>query len=159
MIKFCYNINYLISEKSGIADSINQSWRDHNWFIFDHNSLPIQKILTFHNVIIKLNQLLIKIQKNTTKIYFQKTFWIRINPLRAIFEWTFVYCKCYISIELMFLKEWMLIKQLHHYFLNYSFKFQSNVCTRWHDLFMMSMNLAILLFQTLKVLIIAVLLA
>ena len=68
--KICDKINYLISGKSGITDSINRSWRDHNWFILDHNYLPIQKILTFHNVIIKLNQLLIKIQKNTTMIYF-----------------------------------------------------------------------------------------
>ena len=28
------------------------------------------------------------------------------------------------------------------YFLNYSFKFQSNVCNRCHDLLMMSMNLS-----------------
>ena len=32
----------------------------------------------------------------------------------------------------------------HHYwhFLNYSFKFQPNVCNRYHDLLMMSMNLS-----------------
>ena len=45
----------------------------------------------------------------------------------------------------------MLIKQVHEkecdichywYFLNYSFKFQPNVCNRCHDLFMMSMNLS-----------------
>ena len=28
------------------------------------------------------------------------------------------------------------------YFLNYSFKFQPNVCNRYHDLLMMSMNLS-----------------
>ena len=28
------------------------------------------------------------------------------------------------------------------YFLNYSFKFQTNVCNRFHDLLMMSMNLS-----------------
>ena len=28
------------------------------------------------------------------------------------------------------------------YFLNYSFKFQSNVCNRFHDLLLMSMNLS-----------------
>ena len=32
------------------------------------------------------------------------------------------------------------------YFLNYRFKFQPNVCNRFHDLLMISMNLAILLF-------------
>ena len=44
------------------------------------------------------------------------------------------------------------------YFLNKSFKFQPNVCNRCHDLLMISMSLVILLFQTLKVLITAVLL-
>ena len=35
----------------------------------------------------------------------------------------------------------------HWYFLNYSFKFQSNVCNRCHDLLMMSMNVSVLLFK------------
>ena len=47
-----------------------------------------------------------------------------------------------------FLKELMLIKQLHQdcyichycYFLNYIFKFQQNVCNRYHDLLMMLIN-------------------
>ena len=30
----------------------------------------------------------------------------------------------------------------YQYFLNYSFKFQPNVCNRCHDLLMMSMNLS-----------------
>ena len=72
-------------------------------------------------------------------------------------------------IELIFLKELMLIKQSHQKsvmfvasdFLNYIFKFQPNVSNRYHDLVMMSVNfsdMSILLFQTLKVLIIIVLL-
>ena len=43
-------IKYLISKKSGIADSIN-----HNFAIIridSYDSLPIEKILTFHIVII-----------------------------------------------------------------------------------------------------------
>ena len=53
--------------------------------------------------------------------------------------------------ELKFLKELMLIKQVHQkecdichywYFLNYSFKFQINACNRCHDLLMMSMSLS-----------------
>ena len=63
----------------------------------------------------------------------------------------------------------MLIKQAHQKsvmfvaidFLNYIFKFQPNVSNRYHDLVMMSVNfsdMSILLFQTLKVLIIIVLL-
>ena len=58
--------------------------------------------------------------------------------------------KCYIMIELTFLKGLMLIKRVHQksdichyrYFLNYSFKFQRNDCNRCHDLLMMSMNLS-----------------
>ena len=52
-------------------------------------------------------------------------------------------------IELTFLKELMLIKQVHQksdvfnywYLLNCSFKFQPNVCNRCHDLLMMPVNL------------------
>ena len=57
----------------------------------------------------------------------------------------------------MLQKELMLIKQMHQkktsaskdydichywYFLNYSFKFQPNVCNRCHDFLMMSINLS-----------------
>ena len=55
-------------------------------------------------------------------------------------------------IESTFLKELMLINQenalkecdVSHYwyFINYSFKFQPNVCNRCHDLLMMSINLS-----------------
>ena len=60
--------------------------------------------------------------------------------------------KGYIMIELTFLKEFMLIKQVHQksvtfyhywYFLNYSLKFQPNVCNRCHDLLLIYVNLAI----------------
>ena len=61
----------------------------------------------------------------------------------------FVHYKCFILIELTFLKKLLLIKQVHQksmifviwYFLNYSFQFQLDVCNRCHDLLMMSMNL------------------
>ena len=65
-----------------------------------------------------------------------------------------MYYKCYISIELTFLDELMLINvnktsasrlcDICHYwyFLNYSLKFQPNVCNGCHDLLMMSMNLS-----------------
>ena len=36
------------------------------------------------------------------------------------------------------------------YFLNYSFKFQQNVCNRCHDLLMMSMNLSIIAILNIK---------
>ena len=52
-------------------------------------------------------------------------------------------------IELTFLEELMLIKQIHQrdichywYFLNHNFKFQPNVCNRCHDLSMVSINLS-----------------
>ena len=43
-VKICDKTKYLISEKSGITDSIN-----HNFAMFIY-SLPIEIILTFHNV-------------------------------------------------------------------------------------------------------------
>ena len=48
--KICDKIKYLISEKSGITDSIN-----HNFARIrtdSYNSLPIKKRLTFHNVVL-----------------------------------------------------------------------------------------------------------
>ena len=44
------------------------------------------------------------------------------------------------------------------YFLNYSFKFQPNVCNRCHDLLMVSVNLSDITTLNIKGLIIAVLL-
>ena len=53
--------------------------------------------------------------------------------------------------ELTFLADSVLIKELHQksvifvtnwYFLNYGYKFESNVCNRCHDLLMISMNLS-----------------
>ena len=49
LIKF-NKIRYLISEKSGITDSINQNFGKIR--IDSYNSLPIEKMLTFHGVII-----------------------------------------------------------------------------------------------------------
>ena len=37
-------------------------------------------------------------------------------------------------------REWDICR--YWYFLNYSFKFQPNVCNRYHDLLMMSINLS-----------------
>ena len=45
------------------------------------------------------------------------------------------------------------------YFSNYSFKFQPNVCNRYHGLLIMSINLSDIAILNIKVLIIAVLLA
>ena len=56
--KICDRIKYLISEKGGITDSIN-----HNFGRIrtdSYNSLPIKKILTFHNVIILIKSVVHK---------------------------------------------------------------------------------------------------
>ena len=47
---------------------------------------------------------------NTTIIYVWKNVCINVTPIRNIFKRMFVYYKCYIMIELVFLKELMLIK-------------------------------------------------
>ena len=48
--KICDKIKCLISGKCGIADSINHNFGEIR--IDSYNSLPTEKILTFHNVII-----------------------------------------------------------------------------------------------------------
>ena len=65
----------------------------------------------------------------------------------------FVYYKCYISIELTFLKELMLTKQKHQksvIFVTIGIKFQPNVCNRCHDLSMMSMNFSDIVILNIK---------
>ena len=82
---------------------------------------------------------------NTTIIHFQKKVRIKTNPIHNIFKQMFVY-----YTELTFLRELMLIKQVHQecdichywYFLNYSFTFQANVCNRCRNLLMTSLNLS-----------------
>ena len=61
-------------------------------------------------------------------------------------------------IELTFLKELILIKQVHQksdvyhygYFLNKGFKFQINICNRCHYLLMMSMNFSDIAISNIK---------
>ena len=48
-----------------------------------------------------------------TIISFQKKFLIKVSLIQNSFKWMFVYHKCCISVELMFLNELMLIKQVH----------------------------------------------
>ena len=54
--KICDKIKYLISKKSGSTDGINYNFGRIR--IDSYNSLPIKKILTFHNVF--------KFQENVT---------------------------------------------------------------------------------------------
>ena len=88
---------------------------------------------------------------------------MRKNPINNSFKLTFVYYKYYISIELTFLKELMLIKQANQksvtffavgdirrcwwhssllVFLNKGFKFEADACNGCHDLLMLSINLS-----------------
>ena len=61
----CNRIRYLISGKNGITDSINHNLTRIR--IDSYNSLPIEKTLTFQNII---SQLLIRMKIATTIIYF-----------------------------------------------------------------------------------------
>ena len=55
----CY---YLVSEKSGIKDSINHNFAKIRIDLY--NSLPIEKILTFHNVITLIKSVVNKNENN-----------------------------------------------------------------------------------------------
>ena len=58
-----YNrIRYLISEKSGITDSINHNFARIR--IDSYNSLPIEKTITFHNAIILIKSVVNKNENN-----------------------------------------------------------------------------------------------
>ena len=64
--KICDKITYLISEESRTTDSINHNFARIR--IDSCDSLPTEKILTFHNVNYSLNLLLIRIKMTTTII-------------------------------------------------------------------------------------------
>ena len=56
--KICDKSKYLISENSGITDSINHNFGKIR--IDSYNSLPIEKILIFHNAIILIKSVVNK---------------------------------------------------------------------------------------------------
>ena len=56
-----FDYSYLISEISGITDSINHNFE--RFRIDSYNSLPIEKILTFHNVLIPTKSVVNKKKK------------------------------------------------------------------------------------------------
>ena len=68
-------------------------------------------MLSFHNIIILIESL---VNENKNHYYYN-TFLlnarIKINQIHNIFKRLFLYYRCYISIELTFLKELMLIRQ------------------------------------------------
>ena len=63
--KICDKIKYFISEKSGITDSIHHNFARIK--INSYDSLPIEKILTFHNVIILIKSI---VNKNKNEYYY-----------------------------------------------------------------------------------------
>ena len=63
--KICNKINYLLSEKGGITDSINHNFGKSR--IDSYDSLPIEKILTCHNVIILIKSV---VNKNKNEYYY-----------------------------------------------------------------------------------------
>ena len=63
--KICDKIKYLISEKSGITDSSNNNFARIKIDLYD--SLPIEKMLTFHDVIILIKSVF---NKNKDEYYY-----------------------------------------------------------------------------------------
>ena len=63
--KICDKIKYLISKKSDITNSINYNFGRIR--IDSYNSLPIKKILTFHNLLILIKS---AVKKNKNKYYY-----------------------------------------------------------------------------------------
>ena len=82
-------IIYLISEENGITDSTtNNFWKIR---IYSYDSLPNEKILTFHNVIILIKSVVNKNKdENCYNIFLEKG----LYKDKSITE----YYKCYISI-------------------------------------------------------------
>ena len=63
--KACDRIRYLISKKSGITDSSNHNFAK---IRFDsHISLPVEKILTFHNAVMLIKSVF---NKNKNHYYY-----------------------------------------------------------------------------------------
>ena len=63
--KICDKIKYLISEKTGITDSSNNNFARIKIDLYD--SLPIEKMLTFHDVIILIK---LVFNKNKDEYYY-----------------------------------------------------------------------------------------
>ena len=65
--KICDSIKYLINKKSNITDCVNHNFARIR--VASYNSLPIEKILTFHNVIILIKSV---VNKNNNNYYYHK---------------------------------------------------------------------------------------
>ena len=100
--------------------------------IESYNSLPIEKTLVFHNVTIFIESVFNKNKNHYYNLLLEKGLYENKS-----YKWMFVCYKCYILIELTFLKEMMLIRQLNQecdifhywYFLNKGAKLPK--CQQW----------------------------
>ena len=100
-------LRYLISEN--VLDNINHNFARIK--IDSYDFLPVEKIFSFHNIIIFIKTVVNKnINNYYYNIFFEKVY-MRINLRHNFFKWKFVYYKCCIIIELTILKELMLIIQ------------------------------------------------
>ena len=66
-----------------MTDSINHNFARSR--IDSYDSLPIEKILTFHNVIMLIKSAVNKSKNEYYIIYFYKKVCIKINPIQNIF--------------------------------------------------------------------------
>ena len=78
--KICDKSKYLTSEKSDITDSVNHNFGEIR--IDSYNSLPTEKILTFHNVMILIKSV---VNKNKNE-YIWNTFHEYINTHNVFLE-------------------------------------------------------------------------
>ena len=148
---FIYNrVRYLLSVKSSIRYVISHSYAKIKVDTYD--SLPLEKTMTFHNVIILIKLVLNKDKNNYYYSIFLEKACYEFEKNKFINKEEGIHTnKTSASKECYIFHYW--------YFLNKGFKFQSYVCNRLHDLVMMSMNLNDIATQMLKVLFTAVLLA
>ena len=72
--EICNRVKYLISKKSGITDSINHNFGKIK--IDSNDSLPIEKIFTFHSVIIFIKSVA---NKNENEYYYYTLYKVKSN--------------------------------------------------------------------------------
>ena len=77
---FYNSVIYFLSQKIGIAYIISPNYTSIE--VYSHNSLPLEKTLTFHNVII-LIKFQIKITITPTIVYFSKN--LQINNISMLY--------------------------------------------------------------------------
>ena len=149
-----YNrIRYLASEKSAITSSINHDFA--RIWIDSCNFLPIEKILTFHFVIILIKSLVNKNENNYYYfVFLEKGFYRdKFNTQSFYMNVCILSMLCFDRIDVseeVDINKTSAPKECNicHYwhFLNKGFKFQPNVCNSCHDLLMMSLRLSVIVF-------------